>query len=183
MNSRNSNPPKGFKEDVAGALASAALGLSAAVRPVSTCSIYLGASFALGMAVVVVADIILRQFFNRPMPGVVELETFMVAVLCFVGLAYTQMKGGHVSVDLFVHHIPTRIRLILDCLFAAFGLFLFGLISWQYGVRVMDFIKLREISDVLVWPFWPFFLITACGCALLAVVFLAELLNSLSRML
>jgi tripartite ATP-independent transporter DctM subunit len=183
MNDGGEKSPKVGWEQDAGNLESAALAIFRAVRPLSAFSIYLGAFFALGMAVLVVVDILLRQFFNRPMSGVVELETFMVAVLCFVGLAYTQIKGGHVSVDLFVDKIPPKVRRLLDCLFPAFGLFLFGVITWQYGVRVFDSIKLGEISDVLVWPFWPFFLITAFGCALLALVFLAETLNGLAKAL
>ena len=181
MNRGRENTQKESWGKGASTLESAAGAISKTVHPLSTFFIYLGAFFALGMAVLVVVDILLRQFFNRPMPGVIELETFMVAVLCFVGLAYTQIKGGHVRVDLFVNNIPTQVRGLLDCIFPALGLFLFGLITWQYGIRVMDSIKLHEISDVLVWPYWPFFLITAIGCALLSFVFLAELLNSLAK--
>lgn len=181
MNQGEKDKPKEFWEKRASTLEFLSQALSKAVDPLSRFFIYVGAFFALGMAVLVVVDIVLRQFFNRPMAGIVELETFMVAVLCFVGLAYTQIKGGHVSIDLLVGRIPTRVRAVLECIFPAFGLFLFGVIAFQYGVRVMDSIRLREISDILVWPYWPFFLITAAGCALLAIVFLAEGLRGFAR--
>ena len=154
-----------------------------AVGPLSRFFIYVGSLFALVMAILVVVDILLRQFFNRPMAGIVELETFMVAVLCFVGLAHTQLQGGHVRIDLIADRIPLRVRRILDCIFPALGMFLFGLIACQYGIRVVESVKLREISDILVWPYWPFFLITAFGCGLVAIVFLGEFLRGLARVL
>ncbi len=183
MNQVEKDRPKDFWERQASTLEFLSQALSKAVDPLSKFFIYVGAFFALGMAVLVVVDIVLRQFFNRPMAGIIELETFMVAVLCFVGLAYTQIKGGHVRIDLLVGKIPTRVQGVLQCIFPAFGLFLFGLIAFQYGMRVMDSMRLREISDILVWPYWPFFLITAAGCALLAVVFLAEWLRGFAGIL
>ena len=79
----------------------AAHGLQRVIRPVSMNLVYIGAAFVLAMAIIVVIDILLRLLFNRPINGVIELETFMLAVVCFLALGYSMFQGSHVSVDLF----------------------------------------------------------------------------------
>ena len=87
------------------------------VYPLCSCLAYIGAGLSMAMALIVFLDILLRTFFNKPMLGVIELETFMLAILCFFSLAYTKIGEGHVRVDIFVGKLPSRFRAVIDGIF------------------------------------------------------------------
>ena len=148
-------------------LESVSMQLQKILDPISTYLVYIGALLSLVMAVIVLIDIILRQIFNSPLVGMIELETFMLAVLCFFSLAYTMIQNGHVSVDILAERLSSKPRALLKVLFPLLSSFVFGIISWQYALHTKQAWQLNELSDVLSWPMWPFFAVTCFGCALL----------------
>ncbi len=170
-------------ERAIGILDSVGSGLKKVVDPLSTYLVYIGAVFSLAMALIVVIDVLLRLFFNRPVSGVIELETFMLAVLCFFSLAYTMIKGGHVSVDIFIGRFSDKFRLALRGLFSIFGAYIFTVISWQYVIRTITAVKDGELSQMWAWPVWPFFLITSFGCALIGLVLVINFIRNQSNIL
>jgi len=52
-----------------------------------------GAGFVLMMFGNVV-DVILREAFNKPIAGIIELSELAVVMITFLGLAYTQLQRG-----------------------------------------------------------------------------------------
>ena len=168
---------------MSGLMDSVAGGMKRVIEPISTYLAYICAAFAMAMGFLVVIDIIMRFLFNKPIDGIIELETFMLAVLCFLSLAYTMIKGGHVSVDIFSSKLKGKFKLFLSGLFPLFGVFVFGVIAWQYVLKTTNSINLGEYSDVLNWPLWPFYAITALGCALICLVLVASFLSNLGRLL
>lgn len=50
----------------------------------------IGQSILALMALLITLDVILRYFFSRPIKGSYELIEFMMVMLVFLGLAYTQ---------------------------------------------------------------------------------------------
>ena len=163
-------------------LASSNQALKRAIYPLSTYLVYIGAGLSLAMALIVVLDILLRLIFNDPILGVIELETFMLAILCFFSLAYTKIKEGHVSVDIFVGRFSQGFRLVLSGIFYIFGIYLFSVLSWQYVIQTLEAVEVGEASVVLTWPMWPFYILTSFGCALMALVLLNQFLENQIRM-
>jgi len=109
-------------------LISVSRGLKKSIYPLSTFLVYIGAGLSLAMALIVVLDILLRLILNAPILGVIELETFMLAILCFFSLAYTKIKEGHVSVDIFAGRLSQEFRLFLGGIFSIFGIYLFSVL-------------------------------------------------------
>ena len=136
----------------------------------------------MAMALIVVLDILLRVLFNKPILGVIELETFMLAILCFFSLAYTKIKEGHVSVDIFVGRFSQKFRLILNSIFFIFSIYLFAVISWEYVLQALEAVEVGEATVVLTWPMWPFYVLTSFGCALMALVLLNQFLENQIRL-
>jgi TRAP-type C4-dicarboxylate transport system permease small subunit len=54
------------------------------------------------MMLLVAAEVFLRYFFNSPILGTTEIIEFMMVVLVFFGLAYTQTRKGHIGVDVVI---------------------------------------------------------------------------------
>jgi len=72
----------------------------------------LGATVALA-ALTVLAQVILRYLFNRPITWGDEFAVMVFAWTVFIGAAVVQRDDSHVSMDTFVRLLPPRASLVL----------------------------------------------------------------------
>ena len=135
---------------------------------------YLSAFFCLIIALIVVIDVFLRFFFNNPLTGVIELQTYMLVVLCFMSLSYTMLVEGHVRVDILSNHLPKKVKLFSENVYQLVGACFFVSISWQYVIRMKESLAISEVSDTLFIPLWPLYLVTILGCAMMALVLIIK---------
>ena len=66
------------------------------------------------MAVAVNADVIGRNVFNHPIPGVVEFLGLSIVAIVFLQMANTLREGRHVSNDLLTQ-LMSRSRTAPEC--------------------------------------------------------------------
>ncbi|MBM3486343.1 MAG: TRAP transporter small permease [Alphaproteobacteria bacterium] len=90
--------------------------------------------FALAIVALVVQDVVRRYAFNDPTLWALDLSSFMLVYLFFLGLAPALQAGTHVNVDLFLERMGPRARAAMGVI-AAGAVVLFGLILF---VRVLD---------------------------------------------
>jgi C4-dicarboxylate transporter DctQ subunit len=45
--------------------------------------------------------VMMRYVWNKPVPWIVEISSYLMLYITFLGTAWLQRKGGHVEVDLF----------------------------------------------------------------------------------
>jgi TRAP-type C4-dicarboxylate transport system permease small subunit len=108
------------------------------------------------MLLLIVGDVIGIRFFSRPVPGGIEIVSFMAVVAIAFAVPYTQVMRGHVAVDFIVEKFPRRARLVVDvitgflsaCLFAALAVY-----SFKYAVKLQS---TGEVSMTQKIPFYPF---------------------------
>jgi TRAP-type C4-dicarboxylate transport system permease small subunit len=130
------------------------------------------------LTVLTVADAGGRFFFNKPLPGAFELSEYLLAVLVFMGAAYTQQVKGHVAVDFVSGRCPPRLQAALSSLTGAASLFIVSVLVWQGVVAGMSE---TTVSDQLRIPRWPFRLLASAGCFLLWLELFLELVDSIRR--
>jgi len=125
-----------------------------------------------------VADVISRDFFNKPIPGVFELSEYMLCVIILLGAAYTQQVKGHVSVDFLTSRFPLKARRTIEVLTTLLCLFMVTLVVWQGFV-----VGLEEtgVSDMLRIPKGPFMILVGAGGMLLWLELLIGLIESIAR--
>lgn len=135
----------------------------------------------IGMMSVVTVDVILRSSIGKPILGAYELVQLLMVVLIFFALPYTALKDGHVTVDLVYDRFSSRGRAIIDSIsnFLSFGIFV--LICWQSVVQGMSLLESKQVTLALKIPVYGFLFIVALGCALLCLVLLARLFQSLGK--
>ena len=83
-----------------------------------------------GMLLLIVADVIGIKIFSRPVPGGIEIVSFLAVVAIAFAVAYTQVMQGHVAVDFIVEKFPRRAKLIIDVIMIFFSVCLFALMAW-----------------------------------------------------
>ena len=131
------------------------------------------------MMLLTAGDVIGRAVWARPIPGAVELSSYMLAVFILLGVAYTHQVKGHVRVTMLVSRLPKRAGLILDVVTTLLSLFMISILAWQGWVVG---IEERTVSDMLRVPQLPFRLLVSVAGLLLCLELLIDLADSLGKL-
>ena len=141
------------------------------------CSI--GMFMLIPMMLLTAADVIGRAVWAWPIPGVVELSSYMLAVFILLGVAYTHQVKGHVRVSMLVSRLPEQLGLILDSMTILFSLFIISILAWQGWVIG---IEERTVSDMLRIPQLPFRLLITVAGIFLCLELLIDLATSVGKL-
>ena len=140
---------------------------------------------AIGMAMIIplmlltFADVMLRGFFNKPIPGTFEISQYMLAVFILLGAAYTQQVKGHVGVDFVTSRLSPRLRTICEIITTLLSLFIIAIVVWQGWV---EGIAEKAVSDQLRIPQYPFKVLVAVGGFLLWLELLIDIFGSFGKL-
>ena len=138
-----------------------------------------GACFLIPLMLITAADVVGRDVFDHPIPGVIELSQYLLAVSILLGLAYTQQIKGHVEVSMLTSRLSAGARLILRLFGILVSLFLFVLLAWQ-GLVVG--LEEKTVSDMLRVPQYPFRLLVAVAAFLTFLELLIDLGSSIQKL-
>jgi TRAP-type C4-dicarboxylate transport system permease small subunit len=143
----------------------------------------LGMVVLFAMMMLTVVDVVGRYFFNRPVQGTNEITGLLLVLVAASALAFSQIKKGHIRVDLITGRLSPRGQMILDAIAYLFCLFGSALITWQTVLRGISYMQATRgnLTETLNIPFFPFMLILGLGFFLLAVVALIDFIRSLVK--
>lgn len=169
----------GFSEAPVGAT----LGLAAALLS-SIGTVWIG-----GLMLLVVADVIGRNFLNAPITGVSEIAARSVVAIVFLQVSHAILQGRLTRADFLIRRIGARLPLTrrgLEAGFALAGAIVFALIVWaSWGKTVTSWTTAEffGVQGVFTIPTFPFRAITIIGAALacLCCLYRAAHLNDLSE--
>jgi tripartite ATP-independent transporter DctM subunit len=138
----------------------------------------------LGLLVILITlDVVLRYFFNRPIKGSYELVEFMMVLLVFLGLGFTQTRKGHVSITLLTNNLSSSKLAVIHSITYLLSLGIFVLITWRSILQAGFLRESGTTSDVLFMPNYPFMWVVVLGSALLCLVFLADFLKAVGSVI
>ena len=131
------------------------------------------------MMVITTIDTFLRQAFNRPIPGVYELESMMLVAIVFLGVAYVQGQKRHISLDLVTSHLTGTVKMTLDFLGSVIFLIVAVLITWRMGIQAYDAMLTGDyFYGVVQFPMWPAKTILTLGTALLSIRLITDIIRN-----
>lgn len=134
------------------------------------------------MMLFTVANVVLRAFFNSPIPGDVELIEIAMVCTGFLGVAWCAIQVKHIRVDLLVSLLPKRAQCIIDVLGYLAVLGASTIIAWQSVVEGLANREMKRASPSLEIPIFPFFWITSLGYAVLCLVLVVLIARSIGDM-
>ncbi len=134
------------------------------------------------MLVLTVADVIAIKIFSSPIPGTIELISFLSVVVVAFALAYTQQLKGHIQVDFFVSRLPHRYRDFFGIFISAVSFMLFALLAWRSFKFGRALQLAGEVSMTQRIPFYPFVYAIAVCCIPLCLQLFIELVDYVNRM-
>lgn len=117
-----------------------------------------------------------------PLAGLAEGVGFLAAIVAALALGYTQIRRGHVALDIVVSRFSPQARAVINTIGYFISMVLFGLIAWQVARLAGHYWEIGSMS-VSLWnlAFFPFVYVVALGCALLSLVLLVDFLKSLTQ--
>ncbi len=139
---------------------------------------YVSMFMVLPMMALTSAEVVGRAVWSRPIPGTMELSSYLMAVFVLCGLAYTQQVKGHVRVEMLVSKLPPRPAAVIEVVTTLLSLFIIGVLAWQGWVNG---IEERAVSDMLRVPQWPFKVLVAVAAAFLFLELLFDLADAAGR--
>jgi TRAP-type mannitol/chloroaromatic compound transport system permease small subunit len=123
------------------------------------------------MAIAVNADILGRDLFNQPVPGVTEFLGLSIVAVVFLQMANTLREDRHVSNDLIMAAVGRRwprTALVFYALFHLIGALLMALIVWFVIPTFVENYQgnfYKGTAGYIEIPVWPFMLIVLIGAA------------------
>ena len=146
------------------------------LQKLSTYLAYIGAFSLFSMMCLTITDVAGRYIFNQPILGAFELTEFMVLVLIFSYLAYTQANKSHVSVDLFMMFFPKRLKVYIEMFNHVACLAIMILIAWMGFEKALEMMETGESSPNLALPSYPFVFFLVLGCSIMCVEFIRDII-------
>jgi len=134
--------------------------------------------FLTAMILLACSNIFLRIVW-LPLKGTYELMGFFGAVVTAFALGYTQIKRGHIGIDIVVMQFSAKARRILHGINCFICMVFFSIAGWQIAKWARILWKTGEVTETLRIVFYPFTYGVALGCFVLALVLLVDLLRVL----
>ncbi len=120
----------------------------------------------------VVADVIGRNFMNAPITGVSEIAARSVVAIVFLQVSHAILQGRLTRADFLIRRIGTHLPLArrsLEVAFALAGAIVFALIVWSSWGKTASSWTTAEffgVQGVFTIPTFPFRAITIIGALL-----------------
>lgn len=135
----------------------------------------------LPMMLLTAVAVIGRSFFSRPIPGAVELSSYMLSVVILLGLAYAQQEKAHPRVTLLVSYFPERIQALLEAVMYLLSIVVAAIIVWVGWQAAFAYGGIT--SDVLRIAQFPFRLLVPLGIFLFLLELVVDFCSALGRLL
>ena len=133
------------------------------------------------MMLTIVVDVFGRYAFNRPLIGGVEFNRTLLVIIVFFGLAFTQLKKGHIRVDLLLIRASPKWGLILEVFALIIAIPVYGVIAFATIPITIQSIIIGEYETGLIpFPIWPSRLFMTGGRFLFTLQLFADLILSIS---
>ncbi len=109
------------------------------------------------MMVHITIDVAMKYFLNAPWQGTVETVSYYYMIgAIYLPLAYVELRGKHIAVDLFYDRFSPRYKLIATVFAHLCAMLFFGILAFQGWI---DAVKSFQIGEIImgsitlhIWP-------------------------------
>jgi len=139
---------------------------------------------ALVIAVLAVSADIVGRIIRIPVIGVEELNTLLIIMCVYLGIAFTQTRKKHISVTIIISRLPNLPKLILNNLILLFSLcFLTCFCYKSFNEAYRSFLIGEYVDGTVHFSVWPAKFVIAFGLALMSLQILIDLIRGVSDLI
>ncbi|MBI2869316.1 MAG: TRAP transporter small permease [Chloroflexi bacterium] len=125
------------------------------LRAITRASSLVGSGLLVLMVLSTAADVFARFVLNNPIPGVIEINSVLLPVIVFLGIAMTQARRKHIRADILVTRLSPRAQSILWAVGCAVALMLIIPLTIQtYKDAAFAFSVKEARWGIIMIPIW-----------------------------
>jgi len=120
----------------------------------------------------VCTDVVMRYFFNSPIPGVLQFSEYSLLYIPFLAAAYVLREDSHIKIDIVLNRLNPKAQSLINMVTSILG-FVVLLILTYYGayitldyyrrkVPTLEYFKIPEFLVIMVIPVGCFFFSVQC---------------------
>jgi len=148
------------------------------IHRVASTLLVVGAVSLVAMILLSASDVVYRNVAGVGVPASIQLNEMLMVAMTFGALAATQMRDGHVSVDLATSRLTPRVANLLQ----AAGLLVSALVTawatWASWHIAVDALRSAEVSiGIANMPTWPSRFLVTIGLGVLTAEIAASALG------
>jgi len=149
--------------------------LNAILEQINNAMAWIAALAIIFMMFAISYAVMMRYIWNKPVPWIVEISSYLMLYITFLGTAWLQRKGGHVEVDLFIGRLKPRSRAVLKAVTSLGGALVGFILAWKGALVTVDYFQ-RDVTVIGILDTPQFLLmgIIPIGGLLLLVEFLLQ---------
>ncbi len=145
-------------------------------------SLALGMGWVLVMMILTTADVAGRYFFSKPVPGAMEMSSFMLAVFAMLGMAHTHQRGANVRVTMLIRTLPPFMANLLVIISTLLTLQVVGMMAWYAVIMGLEEYHANASTDTLSIPLYPLEFLLALGALFLGLEIIVNLGDAFYRL-
>ncbi|WP_418765595.1 TRAP transporter large permease subunit [Mailhella sp.] len=123
-------------------------------------------------------DVFLRSLFSSPISGAHEVTEMLMPIVVFSGIAYTQCRKSHVTMDIFTETLKPDSKITLECSTTIWSAAICCVCIWATGRLASN---TTTITHQLGLPINPFVWFVCFGFCTLLAAFVIDALRLLDR--
>jgi len=132
------------------------------------------------LAAWVIADVLGRFLFNRPLSGTEEIVSTFMIIVVILPIGYVQKKKQHILVEFLLANTNRRGRIILEAITAFLAFAGWALIAYALLFEVLNLYQLSEVTfGPLGLKLWPFYACAFVGVLSLVLQLFGECLHGI----
>ena len=133
------------------------------------------------MTCIISLEVIFRYFLGSGFTWTQEVCGLCFLLLVFICQANTWQENRHIRMDIFYDRFSGMFKRVSDMLTIFCGCILYGAIIWQ-GITDFEYqFMVREGTEELMWPLWPFSLLMVISSAIAVLLLLRFSITTLVR--
>ena len=140
--------------------------------------LWMGSFFLVTLIVLTCANIFFRLVWI-PVKGTFELMGFFGALVTAFALSYTQMRRGHIAVDILINTFTKNTRKVVDIVNHTICCLFFCIAAWQIALKAGTLLNTGEVTETLRIIYYPFTYGVAFGCAALSLILFQDLVKTI----
>lgn len=147
-------------------------------------SLWTSAFCMAGMAILMLAEILLRSVFNSTTEHSDELVGYLLVGVSFLSLALCQSRGAFHRVEMVQMRLGPRGQALSSLIFDVLSFAYIGVTGWYFVQFVMSSYR-REVmaSTVLATPLWIPETVMVLGAAMLLLALAQSIVNDVRKLL
>lgn len=107
----------------------------------------IGAVMIIFMMIAIAYSVLARFAWNTPVPWVIEISSYLLLYITFLGTAWLLEEDGHVEVDLLVGNMSERYRSLLKAITSVGGAGVSLILAWKGTAVTVDYF-LRKVTVI-----------------------------------